>query len=127
MRQSAASKTSHILVYRSHVKCSDGKSIFALAVFAALSLAGCKTTEQILDATQPKAMKVAEARARIEMNCPVAAGTVLSREHVTPPGGLNARGMNSSEYKVGITGCGNHETMLIVCPSDGVCYVAQIL
>jgi hypothetical protein len=127
MRPSAASKTSRIQGRHFHAKCSDGKPIFMLAVFAVLSLAGCKTPEQMLDATQPKAMKVAETRARIEMNCPVAAGTVLSRVQVTPPGGVAVRGMNSSEYKVGITGCGNHETMLVVCPSDGGCYVAQIL
>lgn len=125
MKRSAVITTSHFRGSCNLVENSDRKSYFAFAVFSVLALAGCKTAEQRLDATQPKAIQVAEARARIEMKCPEATGTLLSREHVMPPGGLVIRGMDSNEYKVGVTGCGNHETMIVVCPSDSGCFAAQ--
>ena len=40
--------------------------------FAAVLLAGCQTTAQIMDASQPQAMSVATRRAQFEMNCPAA-------------------------------------------------------
>ena len=86
------------------------------AVFIA-GLTGCQTTAQMLDARQPEAINTALARARFDMNCPTATGEVLSREMIQP---ASIRfGVERAEYTVGIEGCGQKQTMVVICPADG--------
>ena len=59
------------------------KRIVALLLAAGV-LAGCQTTAQIMDASQPQAISIAQRRAQFEMSCPNATATVLSREEVPP-------------------------------------------
>lgn len=89
-----------------------------LAIAASLLfLAGCQTTQQIMDASQPQAMSIATRRGQFEMNCPAATGQVISREEVPPV--LQFRGVPRLEYTIGVSGCGQRGTYLVICPEDG--------
>jgi len=97
-----------------------------LVVFAALTALGCQTTAQILDSLQPQAVSVATRRGQFEMNCPSAAGQLISREEVQPVI-MNPRfgGVVRAEYTVGVAGCGQRATYLVICPEDGSgCFAA---
>jgi hypothetical protein len=99
-------------------------AVLALAVAAAV--AGCQSTQQILDSLQPQAIAVATRRAQFEMNCPGAAGQLLSREEVQPVI-MNPRfgGVVRAEFTVGVAGCGQRATYLVICPEDGSgCFAA---
>lgn len=90
---------------------------------ALLLLAGCQTTQQIMDASQPQALQMAQRRGQFEMNCPAATGQVLSREEVPPV--LQFRGTPRLEYTIGVSGCGQRHTFLVICPEDGSgCFAA---
>lgn len=97
-------------------------SPLAIAVAAAL-LAGCQTTAQIMDASQPQALDVAKRRAQFEMMCANVTTSVLSREDVPPI--LQYRGTPRLEYTIGVAGCGQRGTYLVICPEDGSgCFAA---
>lgn len=96
----------------------------ALAVFV---VAGCATPGQFLDSKQGMAVDTALQRGRFEMNCPEATGTVLSREVVQPPiQGPWVGGVQRAEFTVGVAGCDQRKTFVVVCPdeSDG-CFAAR--
>ena len=97
-----------------------------LLVLAAVVLAGCQTTAQIMDSLQPQAISVATRRAQFEMNCPAAQGQLISRTEVQPII-MNPRfgGVVRAEYTVGVAGCGQRATYLVICPEDGSgCFAA---
>ncbi len=97
-----------------------------LLTVAALAAAGCQTTQQMLDSLQPQAISVATRRGQFEMNCPAAVGQLLSREEVQPVI-MNPRwgGVMRAEYTVGVSGCGQRGTYLVICPEDGSgCFAA---
>ena len=97
-----------------------------LLALAAVVLAGCQTTAQMMDSLQPQAISVATRRAQFEMNCPAAQGQLISREEV-PPVIMNPRfgGVVRAEYTVGVAGCGQRATYLVICPEDGSgCFAA---
>jgi hypothetical protein len=89
-------------------------------VIAAACLAGvtgCESTDQQLDAQQQQAVETAVKRVSFDMNCPSATGQVLSREMVAP---VSVRfGVYRAEYTVGVEGCGQKQTIVVVCPQDG--------
>jgi hypothetical protein len=92
---------------------------YAAVVTAAClaGLAGCQSTDQQLDAQQQQAVDTALQRVRFDMNCPSATGQVLSREMVAP---VSVRfGEYRAEYTVGVEGCGQKQTIVVVCPQDG--------
>jgi len=94
----------------------DTKPFLVLcAVFATLT--GCQTTQQVMDASEPQAMSIATRRGQFEMSCPAASGQVLSREEVPPV--LQFRGTPRLEYTIGVSGCGQRGTYLVICPEDG--------
>jgi hypothetical protein len=90
------------------------------AIFVAASLAllaGCESTEQQLDAQQAQAVQTAVQRVGFDMNCPSATGQVLSRQMLQP---VSIRfGVERAEYTVGVDGCGQRQTIVVVCPQDG--------
>ena len=90
----------------------------ALFVAASLvALAGCESTEQQLDAQQAQAVQTAVQRVGFDMNCPTATGQVISREMLQP---VSIRfGVERAEYTVGVEGCGQRQTIVVVCPQDG--------
>ena len=89
---------------------------YVLAGLAVLAGAGCQTTDP-LDQYQQAAVDTALQRARFDMNCPEATGTVLSRKEIEP---VSIRfGIARAEYTIGVEGCGKRTTMTAVCAEDG--------
>jgi hypothetical protein len=82
---------------------------------AAAAVAGCQTDAQILASEQANAVNVAARRGQFEMNCPAATGTVLSSNMLQP---VAWRGMERAEYTVGVEGCGQRRTYVVVCALD---------
>jgi len=98
-------------------------SRLAIAIAAAALATACQTTQQIMDASQPQAISVAQRRAQFEFNCPSATAQVLSREEVPPV--LQYRGTPRLEYTIGVSGCNVRHTYLVICPEDGSgCFAA---
>jgi hypothetical protein len=93
--------------------------LMPLLVVAVL-VAGCQTTAQVLDSLQPQAVAVATRRGQFEMNCPAAQGQLISRTEVQPVI-QNPRfgGTVRAEYTVGVAGCNQRATYLVICPEDG--------
>jgi hypothetical protein len=99
--------------------------LFQIGVVALASLAGCASTTDVLNATQAAAVDTALKRARFEMACPAATGSVLSRQAVDPAirmSRFGAGGPERYEYTVGVEGCGKRQTAVVICsdasPSD---------
>jgi hypothetical protein len=95
-------------------------------VLLALCAAGCQTEQQFLDQSQGSAIQTAVARGQFEMNCPQATGMVISREVVQPAlQGPWVQGIPRAEYTIGVEGCGDRKTFVVVCPEGGSgCFAA---
>ncbi|HTY50576.1 MAG TPA: hypothetical protein VMB48_12880 [Steroidobacteraceae bacterium] len=88
-------------------------------------LCGCVSQQQRVDRMQPGAVQVAQKRGAFELACPTATAEVLSKEMMqgaaagplfTPP--------QRAEYTVGVAGCGQRATYLVVCTVGGTGCVA---
>jgi hypothetical protein len=93
-----------------------------LAVFsAALALvAGCVSDQQVLAKEQGKAVEAALARGRFDLNCPTATGILLSSDLIQPAlQGPWVSGVERLEYTVGVEGCGEHTTVVVMCQRGG--------
>ncbi|HME38647.1 MAG TPA: hypothetical protein VKG63_06770 [Steroidobacteraceae bacterium] len=98
--------------------------IFPIAALAAIS--GCNSTP-LTTTKQPMALDFALKRARFEMSCPEATGSVLSSETIQPPNvGPRFQGPQRAQFTIGVAGCGKRETMVVICAdgSDG-CFAAE--
>lgn len=84
------------------------------------ALAGCQTQQQFLAQHEATAVATAVKRAQFEMNCPDAKGEVLSQEVVQPAlQGPLVQGVQRAEYTIGVAGCGDRKTFVVICPEDG--------
>jgi hypothetical protein len=95
---------------------------FLLTVVAAFATAGCQTQQQMVQGQQGMAVQTAVTRARFDMNCQSATGQVLSTNVSQPEiqGTFrSAYGVQRFEYTVGVTGCGQRRTYIVVCPQNG--------
>jgi hypothetical protein len=105
------------------------KAIRLLVILPAMSLAalsGCNTTP-LTTTKQPMALDFAVKRARFEMNCPEATGSVLSSETVQPPNvGVRFSGPERAQFTIGVSGCDKRETLVVIC-ADGAdgCFAAE--
>jgi len=91
-----------------------------VCVVAALAGAGCVTQQQFLDQSQAMAIQTAVKRGQFELNCPAATGEVISREVVQPAlQGPWVEGIQRAEYTIGVSGCGNRKTFVVICPEGG--------
>jgi hypothetical protein len=103
------------------------KHLFAIvfviaALVAPLCFAGCAWQDKLLDSKQQIAFQTAMNRARFEMNCPDATGTLLSRTVIQP----YLYGVARAEYTIGIQGCEKRQTFVVVCPDGGVgCFAGE--
>jgi hypothetical protein len=79
-----------------------------------LALAGCQSTDQLLAGGDAAAIRTAEARARSEMSCPAATGSVLSSRNVITED--MRRAIDRAEYTVGVSGCGQRAVYVVACP-----------
>ena len=91
-----------------------------LVVGAALTAAGCQSQQSIVDSMEPDAIHVAQRRGAFELNCPAAKGEMLSKEMIQTPM-MNPRFAppQRAEYTVGVAGCGQRTTYLVVCAEGG--------
>lgn len=97
-----------------------------LVAVAVLGVAGCQSDAQMLDASQSQALDTALSRARFNMNCPAATGTVLSRQVIQPVVQTRFGGVTRYEYTIGIEGCGQRTSSVVICPEGGGgCFAAE--
>jgi hypothetical protein len=99
------------------------KRYMFLALAGMFVTAGCQTQQQMVQSQQGMAVQTALNRARFDMNCASATGTVLSTNVSQPQvqgrfAGA-AYGVQRFEYTVGVTGCGKRRTYVVVCPQTG--------
>jgi hypothetical protein len=97
-----------------------------IALAGLLAFGGCATQAQFLRSKQAMAMRTAGTRGRFEMNCPSATGTLIPQEVVRPAlRGPWVAGIQRAEYTIGISGCGQRTTFIVVCPEGGEgCFAA---
>lgn len=88
---------------------------------------GCATQQQILAERQDDAMQTALKRARFEMNCPSATGTVLSSDFIQPAvQGPWVQGLQRVEYTIGVAGCDKRSTYVVLCQEGtATCFAAD--
>jgi hypothetical protein len=107
------------------------KRYMFLALVGVFATVGCQTQQQMLQGSQGLAVQTAVNRARFDMGCSSATGQVLST-NVSQPAiqgtFVNAYGVQRLEYTVGVSGCGQRRTYIVVCPQGGAgCFAAQAL
>jgi len=92
--------------------------IAALALVAAA--VGCQSDQQMLDNKQPQAVQMAVDRGKFELGCQTATGVVISREMIQPAlQGPFVNGIPRAEYTVGVEGCNERKTYVVICPEGG--------
>jgi len=95
-------------------------TIMGIGVLGLAALAGCQSDQQYLQSREAQAVEVALNRGRFEMNCPQASGTVLNMTMLQPAiEGIRFSGPERAEYTIGVSGCGERATYLVICPLDG--------
>jgi hypothetical protein len=100
-----------------------------LVLLGVLATVGCQTQQQMIQSQQAMAIQTALNRARFDMDCSSATGTVLST-NVSQPAiqgrFASAYGVQRLVYTVGVRGCGQHRTYVVVCPQGGGgCFAAE--
>src|SRR5262245_30524899 len=90
-------------------------------------LTGCATQQALLNQKQPTAVQTALARGRFDLNCPDATATVLSQDYIQPAiQGPWVAGMNRVEYTVGVAGCNQRTTLVVICQEGtDTCFAAN--
>ena len=105
---------------------STTRRLLAIASLIAAAT-GCQTTQQQLDATQPLAMETALRRGRFQLGCPNATGVLLSDDFIQPAvQGPWVMGLSRLEYTIGIEGCGQRTTLVVMCQEGSeTCFAAN--
>ena len=88
---------------------------------------GCATQSQQLTTRQPAAVETALQRGRFDLNCPAATATVLSKDFIQPAvQGPWLMGLNRVEYTVGVAGCNQRTTYVVLCQEGtSTCFAAD--
>lgn len=98
------------------------------AIAAALGVAmACASTQQMLAEQQGTAVETALARGRFDLGCPNATAVVLSSDFIQPAiQGPWVSGIERLEYTVGIEGCGQRTTVVVMCQQGAsTCFAAN--
>jgi hypothetical protein len=94
-------------------------SVAAFATAAVAAVAGCTSTAEYMQKLEPQAVETAVNRGKFEMNCPAATRSILSKDMLQPAvQGIRFSGPERAEYTVGVSGCGQRATYLVICPLD---------
>jgi hypothetical protein len=97
-------------------------------LFAGVSaIAGCASQQQQLAAKQPAAIETALQRGRFDLNCPAATATVLSQDFIQPAmQGPWVSGLERVEYTIGVEGCNQRTTYIVICQTEtATCFAAN--
>ena len=88
---------------------------------------GCATQQQTLAQKQDGAVEAALQRGRFELNCPTATATVLSSDFIQPAAqGPWVSGLERTEYTVGVAGCDQRTTYVVLCQvGSNTCFAAH--
>ena len=94
----------------------------ALPLAAVAVISGCSSIP-LTTSAEPMAVTTALTRARFDMNCPAASGTVLSKMNIQP---LLFNGPERAQFTIGVQGCGKQQTLVVLCAdnADG-CFAAD--
>jgi hypothetical protein len=100
---------------------------FALGFLAVLVVVGCASDQELLANQQSMAIQTALSRGKFELDCPAATGTVLSQETVQPVvRGPLVGGMERVQYTVGVAGCDQRKSYVLICEVGGSgCFAAD--
>ena len=100
---------------------------WTLFVAAVALTAGCATQQQVLAQRQSGAVDTALQRGRFDLNCPSAAATVLSQDYIQPAvQGPWVNGLTRVEYTVGVAGCNQRTTYVVICQEGtDTCFAAN--
>ena len=92
-----------------------------------VAMAGCPSQSQMLTQKQPVAIQTALQRGRFDLNCPSATGTILSQDFIQPAvQGPWVSGLQRAEYTVGVEGCGQRTTYVVLCQEGtDTCFAAD--
>ena len=104
------------------------KNLRALTIVAVLVIAAaCASTQQMLANQQGTAVETALARGRFDLGCPAATAVVLSSDFIQPAiQGPWVSGIERLEYTVGIEGCGQRTTIVVMCQQgSSTCFAAN--
>jgi hypothetical protein len=98
-----------------------------LTVLLLLSAVGCATQQEMLTQRQPDATQVALQRGKFDLNCPTATATVLSSDFIQPAiQGPWVGGLERVEYTVGVEGCNQRTTYVVMCQiGTTTCFAAS--
>ena len=98
-----------------------------LALFAVAVTTGCATQKQVLAQRQDGAVQTALQRGRFDLNCPSATATVLSSDYIQPAvQGPWVSGLTRVEYTVGVAGCNQRGTYIVICQEGtDTCFAAN--
>lgn len=98
-------------------------------IIAALvaAVAGCASQQQLLQQKEPVAINTVLPRARFDMNCPAATATMLSQDFIQPAiQSPWVSGMTRMEYTIGVQGCGQRATYIVICQEGtDTCFAAD--
>ena len=100
---------------------------YTLLALVGLFASACQTQQQAVQNTEGLAIQTAVSRAQFDMNCPSATGQVLSTNVSQPEvqgRWATAYGVQRYEYTVGVKGCGQRRTYIVICPQGGGCFAA---
>jgi hypothetical protein len=93
-----------------------------LSLIAASILAGCASGPPFIQVEQPIALQTATRRAQFELNCPAATGQIISQQMMTSPLEYTRFAPpDRAEYTIGVAGCGQRHTYLVICTDGGGC------
>ena len=93
--------------------------LLALPLLPCVLIAGCASGPPFIDQMQPEAISMAQRRGAFELNCPAATAQMLSRETLQPlVQNWRFQGTVRAEYTIGVSGCGQRTTYVVICPQD---------
>lgn len=94
---------------------------------AVLIATGCASQQQQLASRQDEAVQNALQRGRFDLNCPAATATVLSQDYIQPAiQGPWVSGLTRVEYTVGVAGCNQRTTYIVICQEGTeTCFAAN--
>ena len=100
--------------------------LLSLCAVAGIATA-CATQSQQLNQRQDGAVQTALQRGRFDLNCPAATATVLSRDYIQPAvQGPWVSGLERVEYTVGVAGCNQRRTYVVLCQiGTDTCFAAN--
>jgi hypothetical protein len=87
----------------------------------------CASQSQLIQSKQSTAVQTALERGRFDLNCPSATGTVLSSDYIQPAlQGPWVGGLQRVEYTVGVEGCNQRTTYVVLCQlGTDTCFAAN--